>query len=247
MSQQKKREVALVTGVGRREGIGFEVCRQLARKNITVLLTARKMESANSLAAVLSAEGLDVRPMALDVSQALSIKVVAAEVESMFGSLDILINNAAGVGPYGERADVADLEIAEQVLDTTLFGAWRLSQAMLPLLRKSANGRLVNVSSGAGSHGDAVFGLTTNNSMGTSYAIAKAALSALTARMAHEEASPGVRINAVCPGFTATFPGGEAMGARPVAEGAAGIVWAALLAPDGPTGGFFRDGKALPW
>ncbi|MFM7445410.1 MAG: SDR family NAD(P)-dependent oxidoreductase, partial [Tabrizicola sp.] len=107
-------------------------------------------------------------------------------------------------------------------------------------------GRLVNVSSGAGSHGDTAFGLTTDNAMGTSYAVAKAALNALTAKLAKEETS-GVKINAVCPGFTATFPGGAEMGARPVSEGAASILWAADLPQDGPTGGFFRDGKPLPW
>lgn len=133
------------------------------------------------------------------------------------------------------------------LLETTLFGSWRLIQALLPLLRKSANGRVVNVSSGAGSHADPVFGLATGNRMGTSYAVAKAALNALTVKLAHEEQATGVRINAVCPGFTATFPGGAEMGARPVADGAAGIAWAALLDRDGPTGGFFRDGQPLGW
>ncbi len=92
-----------------------------------------------------------------------------------------------------------------------------------------------------------VFGLTTDNGMGTSYAVAKAALNALTVKLAREEENTGVLINAVCPGFTATFPGGEAMGARPVADGAAGIVWAALLPDGGPSGGFFRDGQPLAW
>ena len=131
--------------------------------------------------------------------------------------------------------------------DTTVIGTWTLTRALLPLLSASARGRIVNVSSGAGSHGDRAFGLTTDNAMGPGYGIAKAALNALTARLAHEHAASGLKINAVCPGFTATFDGGAEMGARPVEEGAASVVWAAVLDDDGPNGGFFRDGEPLPW
>lgn len=241
--------IALVTGVSRVEGLGFEVCRQLSDRNVTVLLTARSLSNAEKLAARLRAE--DSRRMidatALDVSDPDQGHRLVDHINQAYGALDILINNAAGIAPYGERAANANLEIAQSVMAVTLFGAWRLSQALLPLLRKSPAGRIVNVSSGAGSHGDPAFGLTTSNGMGTSYAVSKAALNALTVKLAQEERESGVLINAVCPGFTATFPGGEAMGARPVADGAAGIVWAALLPTDGPSGGFFRDGKPLPW
>lgn len=133
------------------------------------------------------------------------------------------------------------------VLETNLFGAWRMTHAFLPLLRMSAHGRVVNVSSGAGSHGDASFGLTTNNGASASYGISKAALNALTVKFAVELADSGVLVNAACPGLTATAPGMEAMGARPVADGARSIVWAATLPDDGPTGGFFRDGQLLAW
>lgn len=101
----------------------------------------------------------------------------------------------------------------------------------------------LDVSSGAGSHGDTVFGLTFNQNMGPSYSVSKAALNALTVKIAIKLKDTGILVNAVCPGFTATAPGMEAMGARPVSEGAAGLVWAATLPDDGPTGGFFRDGK----
>jgi NAD(P)-dependent dehydrogenase (short-subunit alcohol dehydrogenase family) len=110
-------------------------------------------------------------------------------------------------------------------MDTTLFGTWALTQALLPLLRKSPQARIGNVTSGAGSHGDTAFGLTRANEMRTDR----------------------VLINAVCPGFTATFEGGAQMGSRPVAEDAASVIWAALLPDDGPTAGFFRDGKVPPW
>jgi NAD(P)-dependent dehydrogenase (short-subunit alcohol dehydrogenase family) len=237
--------VALVTGAGRRQGIGFEVARQLAQRGVRVLLTARNRAAAEARAAELRAEKLDVLAGELDVTDAQSVDAIARLIERDFGRLDILINNAAGTSPYGERAAEADLAKAHQVLDTTLFGAWRVSEALVPLLERSAHPRLVNVSSGAGSHGDPVFGLTTANAMGTGYAVAKAALNALTVKLANE--NPAIRINAVCPGFTATFDGGEQMGARPVPEGAAGVVWAALLHDEGPTGGFFRDGRPLPW
>ena len=247
MSEHSKKRIALVTGVGRAEGIGYEVCRQLAAQGMTVLLTARKREEAGPLADALRQEGLDVKPYVLDINSEESVRALADTIEQEFGHLDILINNAAGMNAFGEQAATADLKAAHNVLETTLFGNWRMCQVMLPLIRKSKSGRIVNVSSGAGSHGDKLFGMTTQNQMGTSYAVAKTALNGLTAKLAFEEKTPHLLINAVCPGFTATFEGGQSMGARPVADGAASVIWAALLTDDGPTGGFFRDGKPLPW
>lgn len=243
----KETRVALVTGASRAEGIGVELCRQLASRGFEVILTARKLADARDRAAELLQAGIAGHPTEVDVTRDESVGALAAEVEDRFGRLDILVNNAAGVARYGELATSTDLETAHAVLETTLYGSWRMIQAFLPLLRRSSHARIVNVSSGAGSHGDAAFGLNTDNGMGTSYAVAKAALNALTVKVSRELRDDRVLVNAVCPGFTATFAGGEAMGARPVAEGAASILWAALLPDDGPTGGFFRDGKPLPW
>lgn len=245
MASEKK--VALVTGVGRREGIGFEVCRQLGACGFSVILTARTEAKAAPLAETLRAEGHEVTPLALEVVDDRSRRAAADAVRAKFGVLDVLINNAAGLGRMGETVAAASLEDARAALESTLLGSWGVIQVMLPLLRASLHARIVNVSSGAGSHGDPAFGLRTGNAMGPSYATAKAALNALTSALANELSGTGVLVNAVCPGFTATFPGGEAMGARPVAKGAASIVWGALLPDDGPTGGFFRDGKELPW
>jgi len=239
--------IVLITGAGRREGIGFEVASQLAGHGAKVLLTAREGAVAQLRAEELSAKGGNVIGRQLDVVDADSVKRLAFEIDGEFGRLDILINNAAGISPFGELAETADLGKAHEVMDVTLFGAWRLTQAMAPLLRKSLHPRIVNVSSGAGSHGDTAFGLTTANAMGTSYAVAKAALNALTVKFANEEKANGILVNAIDPGFTATFEGGEQMGARPVRDGAVSIVWGAVLPDDGPTGGFFRDGKPLPW
>lgn len=239
--------ISLITGAGKETGIGFEVARQLGELGHTVILTARRKDSAARLADRLRALGNNAHAFELDVTQAAHILALFTEIDSKWGRLDVLVNNAAGVSPYGERASTADLSAAEDVMRATLFGAWRVSQVLMPLLLRSATPRLVHVTSGAGSHGDPAFGLTSGNAMGPAYATAKAALNALAAIQAREAANSPLLVNAVCPGFTATFPGGEALGARPVAEGAAGIVWAATLPQDGPRGGFFRDRMPLPW
>lgn len=238
-------KVAVVTGAGR--GIGLEVCRQLAERGMTVVLTARNPEKAKTAAEQLVWEGLDVIPKALDVSNDESVRGLAAELEQQFGTVDVLINNAAAYADWSEMASSADLGLAQGVLETNLFGAWRVCQAFLPLIGRSGHGRIVNVSSGAGSHGEARFGLTTNRGSAASYSISKAALNALTAKLAAELEGTGVLVNAVDPGLTATAPGMEEIGARPVAEGAASVVWGATLPDSGVTGGFFRDGEPLPW
>jgi len=236
---------ALVTGAAR--GIGFEVCRQLAQRGMTVILTARDRAKAEAAAKQLASEGLEVRAETLDVTSDESVQRLAQAIEQEWGRLDVLVNNAAGYADWSETASGADLQVAHDVLETTFFGAWRTSQAFLPLIRQSAHGRIVNVSSGAGSHGDPDFGLTTNRGATASYGIAKAALNGLTSKLAAELQGTGILVNAVCPGLTATAPGMEAMGARPVPEGAASVVWAAVLPDGGPSGGLFRDGKPLPW
>lgn len=238
-------QIALVTGAGR--GIGLEVVRQLAAQGMTVILTARDLSKAQSAAAALSADGLTVFARTVDVTDDASVQALAAEAAAEYGHLDALINNAAGYVDWSETASTADLAAAHALLETNLFGAWRMTQAFLPLLRRSPHPRVVNVSSGAGSHGDAGFGLMTNNGATASYGISKAALNALTVKFAVELSTSGILVNAVCPGLTATAPGMEAMGARPVADGARSVIWAVNLPDDGPTGGFFRDGKPLAW
>jgi NAD(P)-dependent dehydrogenase (short-subunit alcohol dehydrogenase family) len=238
---------ALVTSAGRPKGIGFEVAAQLASQGMQVILTARDFTAAQARTQELVARGFKVKAKQLDITVESAVARLAQDIEQEDGQLDVLVNNAAAMAPYGERAATADLKLARDVIEATVFGTWRLTQALLPLLRKSAHPRIVNISSGAGFHGDPAFGLNTGNAMGTIYAVAKAALNALTVKLANEEKANGLLLNAVCPGFTATFEGGEPMGARPVKDGAASVAWAVLLPDDGPTGGFFRDGKPLPW
>jgi NAD(P)-dependent dehydrogenase (short-subunit alcohol dehydrogenase family) len=239
-----KPTVVLITGAS--GGIGAEVARQLAALGWTVLVSAR--DPAKAAAAAAAIDG-DVRALstALDVADDAAVASAAAEVGADPGRLDVLVNNAAAYVDWGELASTADLAAARSVLETNLFGAWRTTNALLPLLSRSARPRVVHVSSGAGSHSDHAFGLTARGGSAATYGISKAALNALASTQAAELADTPVIVNAVCPGLTATWPGAEQMGARPVADGAASVVWAATLPDDGPRGGLFRDGKPLGW
>jgi NAD(P)-dependent dehydrogenase (short-subunit alcohol dehydrogenase family) len=239
-------DVVLVTGAAK--GIGHEAARQLAERGATVLISARDADRAREAADALAGAG-DVRPLGvpLDIADPDSVQSATEAIEADPGRLDVLVNNAAAYVDWSETATVADIDEARRVLETNLLGGWRVTKALLPLLRRSDHPRVVNVSSGAGSHGDEQFGLTRRGGTAASYGISKAALNALTATLAAELADTPVIVNAVCPGLTATFSGAEEMGARAVAHGAASVVWAATLEPSGPRGGFFRDGKPLPW
>ncbi len=238
--------VVLITGATR--GLGTEVARQLASRGATVLISGRDAAGAAATAEQLRTAG-DVRalPVALDVTDAASVQAAAAALRQDPGRLDVLINNAAAYVDWNETASGADLEASQRVMATNLYGPWRMTQALLPLLRESAHPRVVNVSSGAGSHGDDQFGLTRRGGAAASYGVSKAAQNALTSSLAAELADTPVLVNAACPGLTATWPGAEQMGARPIADGAASIVWAATIPDDGPRGGLFRDGRPLAW
>jgi NAD(P)-dependent dehydrogenase (short-subunit alcohol dehydrogenase family) len=236
--------VVLVSGAT--HGLGLEVARQLAAAGRHVVVGARDPERARAAADELG-EDVTPLPIGLDVTDPSSVAATADALHAHPGRLDGLVNNAAASVDWAESASGADLGAARRVMETNLFGAWRLSQALLPLLRRSPSPRIVNVSSGAGSHDDAAFGLRARGGAAATYGISKAALNALTATLAAELVETTVLVNAVCPGLTATWPGAEEMGARPVAESAPGVVWAATLPDDGPRGGFFRDAAPLPW
>jgi NAD(P)-dependent dehydrogenase (short-subunit alcohol dehydrogenase family) len=236
--------IALVTGAA--HGIGLEVCRQLAERGWTVVLTARTLDRAREAAEELASLEGKVHARALDVADEASPRALAADLGWALGRVDVLVNNAGHVADWSETAGTADLREAHAVMEANLFGAWRVTQALLPLLRRSRRGRIVNVSSGAASHVDPQFGLAAV-AAATSYAVSKAALNALTVKLAHELREDGILVNAVCPGLTATTRDLEEVGARPVEEGAASVVWAATLPNNGPTGGFFRDGRTIGW
>lgn len=237
--------LALVTGANR--GLGREVCRILAGKGMKVFLTARAEGNAISAAEELRQEGVQVDPRELDVTSVTSIRKLAASIDREFGRLDVLVNNAGIDFDTDQKPTSADLDRVRQILETNVFGVWQMCQAFVPLLKRSQQGRLVNVSSEAGSFGRGHFSLGAMEGAVCGYGVSKAALNALTVKLAAELKPMGILVNAVCPGFTATQPGMAEQGARPVGEGAESIVWAAMLPNDGPTGGFFRDGRPLPW
>lgn len=225
--------IALVTGANR--GLGRETARQLVAAGHTVLVGARSEAAAAETAAALGERAV---PLRLDVTGITDIEHAAAEIGRRFGHLDVLVNNAAIHYDTWQRVDTADLAVVREAAETNVFGPWQLTKTLLPLLRRGSRQRIVNVSSEAGS-------LASMGGGTPAYSLSKAALNALTLMFAAELRSEGILVNAVCPGWVATDMGGP--GGRPVRDGAAGIVWAATLPDDGPTGGFFRDGQPVPW
>jgi NAD(P)-dependent dehydrogenase (short-subunit alcohol dehydrogenase family) len=228
--------VAVVTGANR--GIGLAVCRNLAARGFTVILGSRDPRrgeaASDAIGTAPAASGGEVRAVALDVTDPESIARLAAELDRV----DVLVNNAAVLYDTGNRAATVDLDVVRTAMETNLYGAWAMAQALLPQLRRSRHGRIVNVSSEAGS-------LASMGGGTPAYQVSKAALNAFTKTLAGELRGDGILVNAVCPGWVATDMGGA--GGRPAAEGAASVVWAALLPDEGPTGGFFRDGHPVPF
>jgi NAD(P)-dependent dehydrogenase (short-subunit alcohol dehydrogenase family) len=235
-------KIALITGVSREMGLGYETAKQLAELGYKVIITARVFEKVKELA-----DKINVTAMALDITNDQSVQQLANDIEKQFGKLDVLVNNAGAFFDQDNEPLSADIQFIKDAFDTNLLGAWRMIKAFEPLLQKSESGRIVNVSSGAGSFGDPVFGLANHFSKVPVYGITKLALNGLTVKLARQLKDTKIKVNSVDPGFTATYPGTENWGARPVSEGANGVVWAATLPDDGPSGEFFRDGQTLSW
>ena len=226
--------VALVTGANR--GIGLEISRQLADRDVTVLLTARSAHAAKQAAQSLWDEGLDtVAPRALDVTSDASVRRRADLVRGEFGVLDVLVNNAGVLLDEGTSVLDADLDVVRRTLEVNTLGALRVAMGFAALLRAGDRPRIVNVSSGMG----ALDGMGAD---APGYRLSKAALNAITSMLA--TALPQAKVNSACPGYVATDMGGPGA-PRSIADGADTPVWLATLDDDGPTGGFFRDRRPI--
>ncbi|MES9607094.1 SDR family NAD(P)-dependent oxidoreductase [Actinomadura sp. NPDC000929] len=248
------RTVAMVTGANK--GIGRAVAEALADRGMTVLLGARDRRRGEEAASALRAAGGDVHAVRLDVTDTATVQDAATWVEERYGRLDVLVNNAGitGSGQVAPQDAVdqipssVDLELVRAVFATNVFGVIAVTNAMLPLLRRSPAARVVNVSSHAGSltltsDPDGPF---TALLPSAAYTPSKAALNALTVQYANELRKDGVLVNAVAPGFVDT-DSNDHTGHLTPAEGAAVVVRLATLGADGPTAGFFGEDGPLPW
>ena len=241
----KTEKVALVTGGNK--GIGYEIARQLAETGATVLLGARDEVRGKEAAALLAGDGLAVSPLRIDVKDASSVAAAASRIERQHGRLDILVNNAGIAGDFSgppSAASAADLRV---VYETNVFGVVTVTSAMLPLLRRSAAGRIVNLSSHLGS-------LTLGSDPGSviagvsmiAYQTSKTALNALTVAYAKELRGTALKVNAAFPGVVATDMNHH-RGRRTPAEGAVIAVRLALLDDAGPSGACLSEDGAVPW
>ena len=237
-------KIALITGANK--GIGLEIARQLGMQGITVLIGARDDNRGREAAQKLQAENLDARAVRLDVTDQSTIDAAAQHIESEFGKLDILVNNA-GIGIDNAPPSQLDIEVLRRTYDTNVFGVFAVTKAMLPLLKKSEAGRIVNMSSGLGS-------LTQNSDPNYEYAefkllaynSSKTALNAMTVQFAHELKDTPIKVNSADPGYVATDINAQ-RGPRSVQQGATAPVRLATLPADGPTGGYFDENGVVPW
>ncbi|MEH2198384.1 SDR family oxidoreductase [Nostoc sp.] len=246
MSEDLKGKVALITGANK--GIGYEIARQLGSRGATVLVGARDIKRGEEAANKLRLDEIDAQTIQLDVTDQKTIDSTAQQIESEFGKLDILVNNA-GIVSDGDRLPPSQVEIEtlRQTYETNVFGVFAVTKALLPLLKKSTAGRIVNLSSGLGS-------LTQNsdpnyefaNFKFLAYNSSKTVVNAITVLLAAELKDTPIKVNAADPGFTATDIN-QYQGYRTVEQGAIAAVKLATLPDDGSSGGFFDENGVVPW
>ena len=227
------KRIAVVTGGNR--GIGLEICRQLTRTGIYVILTARDEAKARA-----AGDQIAVESRQLDVNSDPSVEAFARWLTETHGRWDVLVNNAGVMlDPRGSRIPDTKVETWRATFETNVLGPLRMIQASLPLMKKNRYGRIVNLSSGQGQLSEMGVGTPA-------YRVSKTALNALTRTTAAELHGAGILVNAMCPGWVRTDMGGSGA-PRSVEEGADTAVWLATLADNGPSGGYFRDRGQIPW
>jgi NAD(P)-dependent dehydrogenase (short-subunit alcohol dehydrogenase family) len=237
--------IALITGANK--GIGHEIARQLGKLGYIVLVGSRDKKRGQGATDALKAAGVDAHLLILDVTHQPSIVRAGTLITQEYGRLDVLVNNAGAIHDKVLKPSETPLETIREVFETNFFGTVALTETMLPLLRKSAAARIVNMSSALGS----LSVMSDPASFGGEYRVlgygtSKAALNAFTVYLAHELRGTGIKVNAVHPGWIKTDMGGaDATGT--VEQGADTPVWLATLPEDGPTGGFFHERKPMPW
>jgi NAD(P)-dependent dehydrogenase (short-subunit alcohol dehydrogenase family) len=230
-------KIALVTGANR--GIGWEICKQLADLGVRVLLTSRDEERGRQALRELQDGKRDLSYCPLDVSAADSVLAARAFVEREFGTLHILINNAAIYPDEGVSVLDVGIDTVRETFDINFYGPLMMCQAFVPLMRKQNYGRVVNVSSDMGS-------LEEMEGYTAAYRMSKTALNALTRVLAAEVRRSNIKVNAMCPGWVRTEMGGANAEFSP-AEGADTAIWLAMLPDDGPTNGFFQRRRPIAW
>lgn len=241
-------KIALVTGANK--GIGFETAKQLAQKNIKVLLGARNETEGKKAEAALRDLSLDVTCVQLDISDSEDIAAVKGYIESEYGVLDILVNNAAvflDSAWFGNNVESVPMKTLRDTFDINYFGTVELTQALLPLIKKSDTGRIVNISSVSGS-----FGAHLDESHWLyqlkpyAYSASKTALNQFTVFLANALKETNIKVNAASPGWVKTSIGSD-QAPLTTEEGAKTGVALALLDDNGPTGTFSQSGESLPW
>ncbi len=243
MSEQT---IALVTGANK--GIGYEIAAGLGALGWSVGVGARDEGRREAAVEKLRAAGVDAFGVPLDVTDDESAASAAGLIEERFGRLDVLVNNAAVTGGVPQEPTRVDPAVVRTVVETNVIGVIRVTNAMLPLLRRSASPRIVNMSSGVGSltRQSGSSGEETTGPLSAAYAPSKTFLNAVTVQYAKELHDTNILINAACPGFVATDLNGF-RGVRTPQQGAAIALHLATLPADGPTGGFFEDAGTVPW
>ncbi|MFJ7292806.1 SDR family oxidoreductase [Streptomyces collinus] len=241
MSEQT---IALVTGANK--GIGYEIAAGLGALGWRVGVGARDRERRESAVAKLRAAGADAFGVPLDVTDDASVAAAAALVEESAGRLDVLVNNAGITGSVPQMPTEVDPATVRTVVETNVIGVIRVTNAMLPLLRRSSSPRIVNMSSGVGSLTRQTTPGIDTGPIAAAYTPSKTFLNAVTVQYAKELRDTGILINAACPGYCATDLNGF-RGVRTPEQGAAVAIRLATLPGDGPSGGFFDDGGEVPW